>query len=177
MVYWLFQSHCIINTKQSNTDFSACTRSATNIWVNLKHLVRVFTLNLSLCLSLTNCVHFTTTSHNTMYEVVWPPPPFLESVYSALHHNNKYNFNFEVRVSSGDLYSWYTWHMKTSLQNWPDTSEGFSVSPCTGRPRAEGSARTGHSGPHRYVSFGLVYTMMSVMIICTSHESMPICSS
>lgn len=132
VVDWLFQSHCIINTKQSNTDFSACTRSATNIRVNLKHLVRVFTLNLSLCVFLWQIVYISPPQVTTPCMKSHDPPPFLESVYSALHHNNKYNFNFVVRVSSGDLYSWYTWHMKISLQNWPDTSEGFGVSPCTG---------------------------------------------
>lgn len=110
----LFQSQFIINTKQLNTDFSACTRSATNIRVNLKHLVRVFTLNLSLCVFLWQIVYISPPQVTTPC-MRSHDPPFLESVYSALHHNNKYNFNFVVRASSGDLYSWYTWHMKTSL--------------------------------------------------------------
>lgn len=63
---------------------------------------------------------------------------------------------------------------ETSCQNWPDATVSRL---CTGRSRAEGSARTGHIGPHRYVSFGLVYALMSAAIICTSHESMPICPS
>lgn len=71
MLDWLFFRHLssllkafwLINTKKSNTEFSAWTWYINKI----KHLLRVFTLNLSVCLSMINCVHFTTTSYNTMY--------------------------------------------------------------------------------------------------------------